>query len=96
MISYGGEGEKDLKRKWLESLTLLLQMILFWIIAKPMRYFGLVFEWFLNLPNSNRNWRELSRDLLSGNYNIYTLESAFVGFLNEVSKFLLTPFVFIY
>ncbi|KAL6227362.1 hypothetical protein ACLB2K_001320 [Fragaria x ananassa] len=77
--------EENLKRKWLISLTLLLQMILLWI-AKPMRNFGLAFEWFLNLPSSNRAWLQLSLDLLTGDLKKEKESASFISTVGHTDK----------
>ncbi|XP_024184559.1 triacylglycerol lipase OBL1 [Rosa chinensis] len=77
--------EENLKRKWLISFILLLQMILLWI-AKPMRNFGLVFEWFLNLPSSKRNWLELSLDLLTGDIKKEKDSASFISTVGHTDK----------
>ncbi|XP_062003091.1 triacylglycerol lipase OBL1-like [Rosa rugosa] len=63
----------------------MLQMILLWI-AKRMRNFGLVFEWFLNLPSSKRNWLELSLDLLTGDIKKEKDSASFISTVGHTDK----------
>ncbi|KAL6224812.1 hypothetical protein ACLB2K_003667 [Fragaria x ananassa] len=51
-----------------------------------MRNFGLAFEWFLNLPSSNRAWLQLSLDLLTGDLKKEKESASFISTVGHTDK----------